>query len=82
MSGLRAAAQSYLVMRRTLGFKLTTQGRALMGFIDYCEAHHAEHITAEVALAWATDTPGQHRRGVLEPQADGGAELRPAPANP
>jgi len=58
MSGLRAVAQSYLVMRRTLGFKLTTQGRALMGFVDYCEAHHAEHITADLALAWATDTPG------------------------
>ena len=28
MSELRAAAESYLAMRRTLGFKLTTQGRA------------------------------------------------------
>ena len=39
MSELRAAAESYLAMRRTLGFKLTTQGRALMRFVDYCEAH-------------------------------------------
>ena len=57
MSELRAAAESYLAMRRTLGFKLTTQGRALMQFVDYCQAHHADHITADLALAWATDTP-------------------------
>lgn len=36
MSGLRPAAENYLVMRRALGFKLITQGRHLMGFIDYC----------------------------------------------
>jgi integrase/recombinase XerD len=57
MTGLRAAAESYLAMRRTLGFKLTTQGRALLRFVDYCEAHHADHITTDLALAWATDTP-------------------------
>ena len=56
MSGLRAAAEEYLVMRRALGFKLTTQGRQLMRFIDYCEARHAGHVTAELALAWATQT--------------------------
>jgi len=57
MSSLRDAAQGYLVMRRTLGFKLTTWSRHLMSFINYCEAHHAEHITTELALAWATQTP-------------------------
>jgi integrase len=56
MSGLRAAAEQYLVMRRALGFKLTTQGRQLMRFIDYCEARHAGHITTELALSWATQT--------------------------
>jgi len=38
MSRLRDAAEEYLVMRRALGFKLTTWGRHLMSFIDYCEA--------------------------------------------
>ena len=57
MNELRAAAESYLAMRRTLGFKLTTQGRTLMRFVTYCEAHHADHITADIALAWAIDTP-------------------------
>jgi integrase/recombinase XerD len=58
MSTLRTAAEDYLLMRRSLGFKLTTWGRHLMSFIDYCEAHHADHLTTELALAWATQTPG------------------------
>lgn len=57
MSALRDAAEGYLVMRRALGFKLTTWGRHLMSFIDYCQAHHADHITTELALTWATQTP-------------------------
>jgi integrase len=57
MSRLREAAEDYLSMRRTLGFKLTTWARHLRGFIDYCEARHAERITTELALAWATQTP-------------------------
>lgn len=56
MSRLREAAEQYLTMRRTLGFKLTSWGRHLMGFIDYCEARHAEHITTDLAMAWATGT--------------------------
>jgi integrase/recombinase XerD len=56
MSRLRTAAEDYLVMRRALGFKLTTWGRHLMRFIDYCEAHHADHITTDLAVAWATQT--------------------------
>lgn len=57
MSRLREAAEEYLVMRRALGFKLTSWARHLRSFIDYCEAHHAERITTELALAWATQTP-------------------------
>ena len=56
MSTLRAAAEEYLAMRRALGFKLDTQGRQLMSFVGYCEARGAEHITAGLALAWATQT--------------------------
>lgn len=56
MSTLRAAAEDYLAMRRSLGFKLTTQGRHLMRFIGYCEARGAEHVTTGLALAWATQT--------------------------
>lgn len=53
MSALRTAAEDYLAMRRALGFKLTSQGRQLLSFIDYCEAHDAEHVTTDLAVAWA-----------------------------
>jgi integrase len=57
MSGLRRAAEDYLVMRRALGFKLIVQGRHLMRFVDYCEARHADRITTELAVDWARGTP-------------------------
>jgi integrase/recombinase XerD len=57
MSLLRTAVEDYLAMRRALGFKLTSQGRQLLSFVDYCEARHAERITTELALAWATHPP-------------------------
>ena len=72
MSSLRDAAEDHLVMRRALGFKLTTWGRHLRSFIDYCETHHADHLTTELALAWPSKpqasvfTAGDHcadRRG-------------------
>jgi hypothetical protein len=54
MSALRARAQDYLVMRRALGFKLTTQGRHLMSFVGFCEEHGADHVTTDLAIEWAT----------------------------
>jgi len=59
VSALRTAAEEYLAMRRTLGFKLTTQGRHLMGFVGFCEDRSADHLTADLAIEWATRT----RRG-------------------
>ena len=56
MIALRAAAEEYLAMRRTLGFKLTTQGPHLMSFITFCEERCAEHLTADLAIEWATRT--------------------------
>ncbi|HEY6310586.1 MAG TPA: tyrosine-type recombinase/integrase [Streptosporangiaceae bacterium] len=56
MSTLRQAAEEYLAMRRALGFKLDTQGRHLMSFIEFCQARGARHVTTELALAWATQT--------------------------
>ena len=63
MSRLRTAAEHYLAMRRTLGFKLTSQGRLLLEFIDYCEQHQLDQVHADVALRWATNPPkgGQDR---------------------
>jgi len=63
MSRLRTAAEDYLAMRRTLGFKLTSQGRLLLEFVDYCEQHQLDQVYADVALRWATNPPkgGQDR---------------------
>jgi integrase/recombinase XerD len=57
VSGLRVRAEQYLAMRRALGFKLTTQGRLLLGFVGYLEQQGVTRITTEAALAWATATP-------------------------
>jgi integrase len=46
----------YLAMRRALGFKLETQGPRLMSFVRFCEERGAEHVTADMAIAWATQT--------------------------
>lgn len=56
MSGLRARAGEYLAMRRALGFKLTAQGRHLMSFVRFCEERGADHVTAGLAVEWATRT--------------------------
>jgi integrase len=56
VSALRARAEEYLVMRHSLGFKLTTQGRHLMSFIGFCEEHGAQHVTADLAIEWAAQT--------------------------
>jgi integrase/recombinase XerD len=56
VSALRARAEQYLVMRRALGFKLETQGPRLMSFVRFCEQHGIEQVTADVAIAWATQT--------------------------
>ena len=56
MTELRRAAEDYLAMRRALGFKLTTQGRQLMSFVDYCESRGSDRIASDLALEWATTT--------------------------
>ncbi len=43
-------------MRRTLGFRLVTQGRHLMSFVRFCEERGAESVTADLAVDWATST--------------------------
>jgi integrase/recombinase XerD len=56
VSALRARAEEYLAMRRALGFRLTTQGRHLMSFVRFCEERSADHVTADLAIEWATRT--------------------------
>ena len=56
-TSLRIHAEDYLAMRRALGFKLTSFGTDLMGFIAYLEERQEPVITTELAVAWARATP-------------------------
>lgn len=54
MTDLLAAVDSYLAMRRGLGFKLVDAGSLLPDFVGYLHHNGAEHVSTELALAWAT----------------------------
>lgn len=58
MTTIRTAAEDYLAIRRSLGFKLGTQGRVLMGFVDYLERAGLETVTMEATIEWATKPSG------------------------
>jgi integrase/recombinase XerD len=50
----RTEAEHYLAARRALGFTLANEACLLFGFVDYLEAHGANRVTIELAVAWAT----------------------------
>jgi integrase/recombinase XerD len=52
MKSLRESLNSYLSMRRGLGFKLKSDGRGLSAFISFLEQQRAEFITTHMALEW------------------------------
>jgi integrase/recombinase XerD len=53
MNTLRQAAQEYLTMRRSLGYKLQEAGKGLLAFVTFMEQRRASYITQSLALAWA-----------------------------
>jgi integrase/recombinase XerD len=53
MNTLREALQSYLAMRRALGFKLSDAGPALSDFVAFLERNRKSFITVRLALKWA-----------------------------
>ena len=54
MSALRQAAEDYLAIRRSLGFKLVAEGYLLRSFAGYAERAGARQLTTDLALDWAT----------------------------
>lgn len=54
MIDLSAAVDSYLVLRRGLGFQLVDAGWLLPDFVGYLHHNSAEHVSTELAVAWAT----------------------------
>jgi integrase len=55
MNALRRSINDYLVMRRSLGFKLQKAGRALVDFATFMEHHRASYVTQALALEWAQE---------------------------
>jgi integrase len=57
MTSLRSAVQEYLIVRRSLGFRLHEAGRLLLKFVAFMEAHRAAVVTTALARAWAQQSP-------------------------
>ena len=53
MKSLKIAADDYIKLRRSLGFKLTDTHYFLKDFTSFMEREHAPFITTELALRWA-----------------------------
>ena len=59
MIPLHQAVQDYLVLRRSLGFKLRCTGALLLKFATFAESRGAEYVTTSLALEWATPISSQ-----------------------
>jgi integrase len=55
---MRSHVEQYLVMRRSLGFKLRREGRMLLQFADWLDHAGQATITVAAALAWASEPGG------------------------
>lgn len=58
MSALDRALAEYLATRRALGARLKEPGRTLPRLVDVLKRERAPFLTAEIALRWATESPG------------------------
>lgn len=58
MSTMQHAAQDYLTLRRSLGYRLEAPGRLVGDFARYLDARGLAHVTVDAALAWATSPGG------------------------
>ena len=58
MNTLRQAVREYLIMRRSLGYKLRATGTRLLDFVTFMEHHRASYITHSLALSWAKQPSG------------------------
>ena len=59
MSTLHQAAEDYLAIRRSLGFKLVAEGYLLASFVSYAGRAGARQLTTDLALDWATLPAGK-----------------------
>ena len=54
MNALRQALSDYLVVRRSMGYKLKREEKLLAQYLNYLEERGQRHIAVDNALAWAT----------------------------
>lgn len=54
MSGLSQSLDDYLVLRRSLGYKLELAQRLLSDFIEHVERQGSAFVTTKLSLEWAT----------------------------
>ena len=59
MFALHQAAQDYLALHRSLGFKLRCTGALLLKFTALAESRGTEYVTISLAMEWATQSPHQ-----------------------
>jgi hypothetical protein len=65
MTDLRSALETYLSMRKGLGYKYQHQTRSLAAFVSFIERRKATAITAKLAMEWATLPPDRHASWAL-----------------
>ena len=58
LSAMQHAAQDYLALRRSLGYKLEAPGRLVGDFARYLDRRGHAPVTADAALSWATSPGG------------------------
>ena len=58
MTDLREALEQYLSLRRSLGYKLTSQEKRLRNFVEYAGARGEQYITSKLAVEWAGNQCG------------------------
>lgn len=60
MISLRPELRDYVTMRRGLGHKFVKPAKRLEGFITFMEQRDCSVITTQLALEWATQSPGKY----------------------
>jgi integrase/recombinase XerD len=58
MRNLRETSENYIALRRSLGFKMENERRALPAFVSFLERRKTPYITTRVAIDWAQQ--GRH----------------------
>lgn len=63
-TSMQERVESYLLARRRVGYILHIEGAQLLRFARYADQQgHSQHITIDLALAWANDSPKSRQSG-------------------